>query len=239
VAVAVVIGLPAVGVVLMAALLIVPSAAARFWTDRLGRLLMLSALFGLLIGVIGTMLSASFMLMPAGPIIVLVGSVVFLLSVLLGSRRGLISRALRHHRFRRELRIRRLLRIGVERALEQPAEARALAPETWLGRTSWTPGELARALAEAKRDGLVRATTADRYELTPAGWRQAIEAARGYRLWQSLLTEYPELAGSVANLGYAPIDQVVSAAIVDDLTRRLQASGHWPEIPAAAMGIVG
>ena len=46
IAVMVVIGLPAVGVVLMAAMLILPGAMARFWTDRLGRLLGLSALAG-------------------------------------------------------------------------------------------------------------------------------------------------------------------------------------------------
>ena len=39
IAVAVVIGLPAVGIIMMAALLILPGAAARFWTDSLGWLL--------------------------------------------------------------------------------------------------------------------------------------------------------------------------------------------------------
>ena len=45
------IGLPAVGVVMMAALLILPAAAARFWTDRLGALLVLAGLFGMTMGV--------------------------------------------------------------------------------------------------------------------------------------------------------------------------------------------
>lgn len=42
---AVVIGIQAIGVVLMAALLITPGAAARFWTDRLNPLLILAAVF--------------------------------------------------------------------------------------------------------------------------------------------------------------------------------------------------
>src|SRR5207249_1041460 len=42
----VVIGLPAVGAVLMAALLILPAATARLWTDRLGTMLLLAAGFG-------------------------------------------------------------------------------------------------------------------------------------------------------------------------------------------------
>ncbi len=41
-----VVGVKAVGVLLVPALLITPAAAARFWTDRLGRMLWLAAIFG-------------------------------------------------------------------------------------------------------------------------------------------------------------------------------------------------
>ena len=92
IALAVVFGLPMVGVVLMAALLILPGAAARFWTDRLGPMLALAAGFGLVIGLSGTAISARYAGMPAGPIIVLSGSGVFLLSMLLAPRRGLLGR---------------------------------------------------------------------------------------------------------------------------------------------------
>ncbi|MEX2027519.1 MAG: iron chelate uptake ABC transporter family permease subunit, partial [Pirellulaceae bacterium] len=104
IALAVVIGLPAVGAVMMAALLIIPAAAARFWTDRLSKLLWLSAAFGLATGLIGTMLSATFDNLPAGPIIVLTGSAIFVVSLLLGIKRGLIARWVVHVRNRRDLR---------------------------------------------------------------------------------------------------------------------------------------
>ena len=45
VAAAVVIGLPNVGVVLISALLIMPGASARFWTDRLGSLLVFDYIY--------------------------------------------------------------------------------------------------------------------------------------------------------------------------------------------------
>jgi manganese/zinc/iron transport system permease protein len=104
VAAAVVIGLPNVGVVLISALLIMPGAAARFWTNRLSTLLWLAGGFGFVIGLVGTLVSATYSLMPAGPIIVLTGSVVFLVSLLFGTRRGLVARLIEHLRFRRELR---------------------------------------------------------------------------------------------------------------------------------------
>jgi len=103
VAAAVVIGLPSVGVVLISALLIMPGAAARFWTDRLSTLLILSGSLGFGIGLVGTFLSATFNQLPAGPIIVLTGTAVFLASMLLGFRRGAIARLMQHRRFQREL----------------------------------------------------------------------------------------------------------------------------------------
>ena len=47
---AIVIGLQAVGVVLMSAMLVAPAAAARQWTDRLGVMVALAAFFGALPG---------------------------------------------------------------------------------------------------------------------------------------------------------------------------------------------
>ncbi|NBO93435.1 MAG: metal ABC transporter permease [Planctomycetia bacterium] len=80
IAVLVVIGLPAVGVILVASLLILPAVAARMWTDRLHRLLVLSGLIGALTGVVGAALSASLPRAPAGAVIVLVAMAFFVVS---------------------------------------------------------------------------------------------------------------------------------------------------------------
>ena len=93
--VAVVIGLKAVGVVLMTALLIAPAVAARQWTDRLGPLVALAGLFGALAGVTGTV--ASHLLsyqfpkagsVPTGPTIVLCATALVALSLVFGTARG-------------------------------------------------------------------------------------------------------------------------------------------------------
>ncbi len=91
--VAVVIGLKAVGVVLMTALLVAPAAAARQWTDRLGRVVLLAGALGAISGVAGTvashLLSTPRATVPTGPTIVLCATLLVVASLLFGTARGL------------------------------------------------------------------------------------------------------------------------------------------------------
>jgi len=92
--VAVVVGIQAVGVVLMAALLITPAVSARYWTEKLGLMVILAGIFGALSGLIGTFISASGNNLPTGPLTVLVATALFVISVIAAPRRGLLSKLL-------------------------------------------------------------------------------------------------------------------------------------------------
>jgi manganese/zinc/iron transport system permease protein len=72
-----VIGLRAVGLILIIALVIIPPAAARFWTERLGTMTLIAALFGGLSGYLGAAASALLPRFPAGAVIVLVAGALF------------------------------------------------------------------------------------------------------------------------------------------------------------------
>ena len=102
--VAVLIGLQTVGVVLMAAMLIAPAAAARQWTERLGTMLVLAALFGALAGVSGALLSISSARLPTGPMVILSATAIVIVSLLFGAARGVVWEALRTRRNRQQLR---------------------------------------------------------------------------------------------------------------------------------------
>ena len=88
--VAIVIGLQAVGVVLMSAMIVAPAAAARQWTNRLGVMVLLSAAFGAIAGVSGATISASETHLPTGPVIVVCASVIVLISLVFAPNRGLL-----------------------------------------------------------------------------------------------------------------------------------------------------
>ena len=89
---AIIIGLQTVGVILMSAMLIAPAVAARQWTKRLWVMVLLSAVFGTVSGVVGTALSSLYAKLPTGPAIVVCVSVFVLVSVLFAPGRGVIHR---------------------------------------------------------------------------------------------------------------------------------------------------
>ena len=102
-AAAIAIGLQAVGVVLMSAMLVAPAAAARQWTHRLGGVVLLAALFGALSGAGGALISSAGKGVPTGPTIVLAASVLALASLLFAPARGLVPAWLRQFRSRRAM----------------------------------------------------------------------------------------------------------------------------------------
>lgn len=82
---------PAVGTFLSVALLAAPAAAARLWTDRLGPTIALAVVFAVGSGVAGLFVSLV-VRVAAGGAVVLAATLVFVVSLLLSPRHGLVSR---------------------------------------------------------------------------------------------------------------------------------------------------
>ncbi|MDE0013005.1 MAG: metal ABC transporter permease [Candidatus Poribacteria bacterium] len=101
--IAIVLGLQAVGAVLMSAMLVAPAVAARQWTDRLSVMMLLAAFFGALAGVSGTIISSSASRIPTGPTIVLCATVVVGFSIIFAANRGLLWDWIRQRRNRQGL----------------------------------------------------------------------------------------------------------------------------------------
>lgn len=108
---AVVTGIQAIGVVLMAALLITPGAAARFWTDRMGILLVLAGIFSTISGIMGTYISFILPQMPTGPWVVVFLSLVALFSFMFAPKKGILSRYLARNKYLNKIHQDHLLKI--------------------------------------------------------------------------------------------------------------------------------
>ena len=167
--IAIVIGLQTVGVVLMSAMLIAPAAAARQWTDRLGVMTALAALFGAGAGVVGSVLSSEAARLPTGPTIVLCATAVVIVSLLFAPRRGLLFRELRRRRDARSLHVGAVLAdlAALERQHGGEARPHSVATLTAIGH-----GDPRATLTELERRGLVR-QDGEGWLLTDAGRRRA------------------------------------------------------------------
>jgi ABC-type Mn2+/Zn2+ transport system permease subunit len=93
ISITVVVSVKAIGIVLVAALLITPAASAYQLTHRFGRMMMLSVIFGVSSCLIGLTLSYALNI-PSGATIVLVATFIFFITWLLAPRRKAFGRLL-------------------------------------------------------------------------------------------------------------------------------------------------
>lgn len=101
----IVIGIQAVGVILMAAMLIIPAVSARYWTHSFRMMVILSAIFGGVSGTIGTFISAIGKSLPTGPFIVVVAAVIFTFSLIFGKEKGLLVNYMQHRIYQKKQRM--------------------------------------------------------------------------------------------------------------------------------------
>src|SRR5690606_37089798 len=100
---AVVTGITAVGVVLMAAMLITPGAAARYWTDNLRVMIVLAAVIGAFSGLAGAYISYIAPAMPTGPWMVIVSSLIAFASFFLAPKKGIVAKMNLQRQNRRQM----------------------------------------------------------------------------------------------------------------------------------------
>ncbi len=101
-----VIGLKIVGLILIVAMLIIPPATARFWTERTEWVIGLAAISGGMAAYLGAAISAAAADLPTGPIIVLVSAAFFGLSLFFAPGRGIVAAILRRRRFQLRVHLR-------------------------------------------------------------------------------------------------------------------------------------
>lgn len=178
--IAIVIGLQMVGVVLMSAMLVAPAAAARQWTNRLGRMMVLAAVFGASAGVSGAILSATTPRLPTGPTIVLCAAAIVIVSLLFAPERGLVMAWWRARRRRASLQEIGLLENLYTLALQHPTNPHHPHPPATLETMTTRPEAVARELAALGIRGWAEEYEPGRWALTPEGMRVA-EALAGVR----------------------------------------------------------
>ena len=188
--VAIVLGLQLAGVVLMVGMLIASGIAARQWTNKLGHMVILSAVFGALSGSTGAIVSAVDADIPTGPVIVVVAFLLVLISLCYAPDRGLLWSLLRRRNDRRRFAAQTMLQDLYHYAIDHGA-ADLAAPEAFL---LGVRGATARVgLRQLNARGHVQRRDDD-WMLTPAGIEAAAHDDRNHQLW-SVYRQYGEELG--------------------------------------------
>ncbi len=227
-----VIGLQAVGLILIVALVIIPAAAARFWSERLWVMTLLAAVIGGASGYLGAAASALFPSFPAGGVIVLVAGFFFMVSLLFAPARGVVAAGLRHLMLRVEIGSQHVLRAlyeaeetgrvgaGGDIAISELGEARRWSAAWFQFLLRWLSG---RSQIERR---------AERIALTEFGRHEAYRVTRNHRLWEQFLITYADLAPSHVDRSADYVEHVLSPEMVAELERELAEAGTLPR-PAA------
>ncbi|MEO0371850.1 MAG: metal ABC transporter permease [Pseudomonadota bacterium] len=179
-----VVGLKVVGLILIVALLIIPAVAARFWSDRLERVVILAAAIGGASGFIGAALSASAPDLPTGPIIVLIAFAFFAGSFLFAPGRGVLAVVLRHRHFQTRVHVRQgLLALAQAQPIYEPLTLRLM-----------------------RRAGLIRADGV----ATDMGRAQAARALLDERRWEILRADPRHEWAAARYDGLTPLETILT-----------------------------
>lgn len=185
--VAIVLGLQLAGVILMVGMLIASGIAARQWTNQLGQMVILSAVFGAFAGGVGAIISAVDADIPTGPLIVVVAFLLVAVSLTFAPGRGLLWTLLRRVSDRRRFAAQTMLQDLYHYAIDH-GRADLPAPESFLfGVRGATAKE---GLQQLQARGLAQRSN-DAWMLTPAGIEAAAQEDRNHQLW-ALYRQYAD-----------------------------------------------
>jgi manganese/zinc/iron transport system permease protein len=224
VTIAVIIGIRSVGVVLMSAMLIAPAAAARQFTHRLPVMFLLAAFFGLISGFLGNYLSANAtdyfsqyfpsarIILPTGPMIVLVASLICTGALLFAPERGLIVRLIRITLFRYTC-----IGENVLKAIWRIHPQSKVKLNELANYQACSKNYLRFILWRLRQGGWVE-KAGEEYQLTIEGQSRAAKIVRLHRLWEVYLADYLGIGAERVHKNAEEMEHIITPELEEELT---------------------
>ena len=221
---AIVASFEAVGAILAVALLILPGATARLWTDRMPAMLLFAGGHGVASSLLGYWLShPAVMNTSASGAICVAAFGLFLASWLLAPRHGLLPRAGARRRLRRTVALENLLKTIDELGLARGAER---LPAADVRAEMGLPSRAFHAtVARAAGRGWVRRETGGQLALTPAGRERSLRLIRAHELWERYLRQEVGLDPDHVHDAAEWIEHYLSDDKIDRLDAAVGAAG--------------
>jgi manganese/zinc/iron transport system permease protein len=229
---AVVLGIQAVGVVLMSALLITPAIAARQWSNRLKIIILIASCIGMFSAWLGALISYLFPQMPTGPWIVLVASFCAFGSFLVAPK-GVLIKILKQKRHKNRVLLENIIKTLyhiVEEKNNQGAMIDAILEKR---NFRYSKKYIQKILLELEKQKLLRKEN-KRYFFTDLGLQKGKRLTKLHRLWELYLTERLRIAPDHVHEDAENIEHILTPELEAELEKLLQypkQDPHQRDIP--------
>ncbi|MFT5724382.1 MAG: manganese/zinc/iron transport system permease protein [Bacteroidia bacterium] len=210
-------GVQAVGVVLMSALLITPAACAKFWTNKIIPLAVLSVIISGASGVIGSAISYTYNGMPTGPWIVVVVSLFAFLSAFIGNKNGLAKKYIQRAKNNTKILRENTIKLFFNPLTQGPTQYQF---DEIFQKSKMEKATLRKGLKLLKSDDLIEVANGN-YTTTTQGVEEARTIVRKHRLWELYISRFMHLQPDHVHDDAEGIEHVITPEIEKELEKEL------------------
>ena len=220
---AVAVGIQAVGVVLMAALLITPASGARFWTDKLSVMILIATAFGAISGFLGSYISYIAPAMPTGPWIVMCLSVLTIGSIWFAPKTGMLAKYKVQKDNQRKILIENVLKLFYHLGERGSGFNNERSVKDLLATRDLRTKELKRGLRLLKKENWLR-KKGNNWLITQSGLNEAKRIIKLHRLWEMYLNQRLKLQPDHVHNDAEAIEHIITP----ELERQLEKELNYP-----------
>jgi manganese/zinc/iron transport system permease protein len=215
---AIVLGVQAVGVVLISALFITPAVTARFWTNKLSQMMIFAAFIATFSSLSGVFISYQ-LSTSTGPWIVLVLSVIAIITFALAPEKGIVSKLLKNQRFRLKVQKENILK-GIYKQEERNGFDGFHSLEEVQRHVPMAPAALRKTLNGLVNDKyLTRAS--EQWKFTKEGKARGQRLVKLHRLWELYLTEHVNIKDDHVHEDADLIEHIITPQLEAELEKKL------------------
>lgn len=221
----VVIGIRSVGVVLISAMLIAPPVMARQFTNKMSIMFFLSGLSGLVSGFLGNLFSVEItryiyqqypgvrIVLPTGPMIVMVAATLCVAALMLAPERGLLIRLWRIVKFRYNRLCENILKV-----MWYEGEGSTISLATVQKYLNFSKIYMKCVFSRLRVAGWVKHVGHHKYQLTHDGFQRATHIVRLHRLWEVYLVDYLGVGAERVHRDADEMEHIITPELECELT---------------------
>ncbi len=210
---AVVAALRTVGIILVVAMLITPSATALLLSNKLKYVVILSGVLGLVSAIIGLLAAIALNTTP-GPAMCVVATLFYFIAVFLSPSKGLIFRYVRNRKQDRTIEKEDIIKYLYKEHTISSNTIGSMATKLGI-----KIGNVKRHLQQLKKDGLI--LLSDTVQLTAKGKSSGEKLVRAHRLWETYLVDKIGLDDQEIHEEAEKYEHLLTADLLDQLDLKL------------------